>query len=395
MFLGDSITNAGHYIDMVEAYLYTRMPDRSFTVVNLGLSSETIAGTSEPAHPWPRPDVHERLGRAILNVKPDVIAACYGMNDGNYYPFEPQRFAKYRSGIDRLIERCRAAKVRLTLMTPPAFDPVPVGVKGELADPNATEFSWMRPAANYDQTLDRYSRWLLTRRDDGFVVADLHAATNDHLAARRAIDGDFVMAGDGVHMDQTGHLIIAVTLLEAWNAPNEVDAATVNATSLTAAAGEVTDLRREADTLSFRWRTKLPMPIDPACDAKSVELLRVRERLNRQMLTITGLPAGRYTLRADGHAVGQFTHEQFAAGVNVAAMPPMPTTTAAGEVLKLIQQRRRTVDRAWLQHVGHKRPGEYPALPIDEALREHDRIEARLASMRRPRDMTIRIEPVN
>ena len=61
VFLGDSITNDGHYINLLEAALRKSHPNAEF--INLGLPSEGCPGLSEPAHPFPRPDVHERLLR--------------------------------------------------------------------------------------------------------------------------------------------------------------------------------------------------------------------------------------------------------------------------------------------------------------------------------------------
>src|SRR5436309_2409763 len=72
VFFGDSITYAGGYVQYVEAYLRTRFPGRTFTLINLGLASETLSGLSEPDHPYPRPDLHERLERALRATKPDV-----------------------------------------------------------------------------------------------------------------------------------------------------------------------------------------------------------------------------------------------------------------------------------------------------------------------------------
>src|SRR5688500_15062190 len=59
VFVGDSITQAGHYVVDVELFLLTRFPGRAFEVINHGISSETISGTSEPDHDPRRPDAHE------------------------------------------------------------------------------------------------------------------------------------------------------------------------------------------------------------------------------------------------------------------------------------------------------------------------------------------------
>src|SRR5437762_1852943 len=99
LFVGDSITHSGGYIQYVDAYLLTRFPQAKYELINVGLGSETVTGLSEPDHPWPRPDIHERFERALDKAKPDVVIACYGMNDGIYYPFAEERFQKYQAGI--------------------------------------------------------------------------------------------------------------------------------------------------------------------------------------------------------------------------------------------------------------------------------------------------------
>src|SRR4030095_2911194 len=76
VFLGDSITQGGLYVEYIEAYLATRFPEKRFRVVYAGLSSETVSGTSEPDHSPPRPCVHDRFTRDAASQDPDVIVAC-------------------------------------------------------------------------------------------------------------------------------------------------------------------------------------------------------------------------------------------------------------------------------------------------------------------------------
>ena len=84
-------------------------PGSRFDFINVGLPSETASGLSEPDHPYPRPTVHERLDRILAKTKPDVVFACYGMNDGIYYPFSKERFKKYDEGLNVLIDKVKKA----------------------------------------------------------------------------------------------------------------------------------------------------------------------------------------------------------------------------------------------------------------------------------------------
>jgi lysophospholipase L1-like esterase/pimeloyl-ACP methyl ester carboxylesterase len=198
VFLGDSITYSGQYVESIEAYFVTRLSGRHIEFLNLGLPSETVSGLSEEGHAggqFPRPDLHERLGRVLEKTKPDLIIACYGMNDGIYLPLNMERFQKFQDGITWLRELVAAAGAKIIHVTPPTFDEVKGGHPG------------------YGHTLDGYSDWLLAQRAAGWDVADLHGPMNRYLAVRRERDPNFFLAGDGVHCDDTGHWIIAKEIL--------------------------------------------------------------------------------------------------------------------------------------------------------------------------------------
>lgn len=210
VFLGDSITYSGGYIETVEAYFVTRFPEREIEFLNLGLPSETVSGLSEDGHAggkFPRPDLHERLDRVLAKTKPDLVVACYGMNDGIYLPFSKERFQKFQDGIKRLRERVTATGAKIIHVTPPTFDEVKGGKPG------------------YSAALDRYAEWLLTQRAAGWDVADVHGPMNRFLAEQRRRDPDFALANDGVHCGDTGHWIIARQLLQHLGAGDVVDAA--------------------------------------------------------------------------------------------------------------------------------------------------------------------------
>jgi lysophospholipase L1-like esterase len=184
-------------------------------MINLGLSSETCSGLSEPAHPFPCPNVHERLGRALDRLKPDVAVACYGVNDAIYHPFSEANFAAFKSGINRLIEAHAAAKIPLNLMTPPPFDPLPMRKKGRLQNADAGEYSWTKIYKNYDsEVMKRYADWMKTIDHPNCLVVDIYTPISKDLAARRKSDADFSYSNDGVHIDAIGHRVLGESLAE-------------------------------------------------------------------------------------------------------------------------------------------------------------------------------------
>lgn len=220
VFVGDSITYSGQYIEALEACSLLRSPGRVVEFLNLGLPSETVSGLSEPGHAggsFPRPDLHERLARLLKQTKPDLLVVCYGMNDGIYFPFSEERFQTFQDGMKRLRELATAAGAKVLHLTPPSFDPVPL--KGKTLP--AGRDAYPQPYEGYNDVLDRYSAWLLAQRAQGWEVVDAHGPMNRHLAERRKTDPAYRLAGDGVHIDANGHWLIAREVILHFGAPKD------------------------------------------------------------------------------------------------------------------------------------------------------------------------------
>ena len=261
-FLGDSITQAGGYVTYTAYYLDKLYPRRNFDIYGLGLSSETVSGLSETNHAggaFPRPCLFERLGRLLERVKPEVVFACYGMNDGIYLPLDSERFAAFRDGVTKLIDQCKAAGVKeVFLITPPVFD----------FSPKAGEF-------NYDSVLTEYAAWERTLKLPGVRVIDLHTAM------RKARDAQTeVFSKDRVHPGDEGHLLMAKTILATFGVeiPDESVAA-IKADPLFKLVDEQRRLR------STRWmnhvgytreKAVLPQPLGTA----QTEAAKLQEQID-------------------------------------------------------------------------------------------------------------------
>jgi lysophospholipase L1-like esterase len=198
LFLGNSITYTGNYIAFVETFHRLKHPNSSLEWINLGLPSETVSGLSEEGHAggaFPRPDLHERLGRIFDLIQPDVVFVNYGMNDGIYLPFDTARFANYVEGMIWLNSEIQAINSKPIFLTPPIYDPA----KG----------------IPYAITLDFYSDWLLSQLSEkNWEVIDIHYPMKSFLEEKRKVEPDFYLAKDGIHPDQTGHWLMARPILE-------------------------------------------------------------------------------------------------------------------------------------------------------------------------------------
>lgn len=250
VFLGDSNTQAGGYVSFTTYYLEKLYPQKDFDIIGLGLASETLSGLSEDGHAggqFPRPCLFERLDRVLEKASPEVVFACYGMNDGIYLPLEKERFAAFQKGVIRLVDRCQKTGAKqIFLVTPPIYD----------FAPRKDEF-------NYDAVLTEYSKWQSKLKVPGVTVIDLHTAMQKARDARTA-----PFSGDKVHFGEDGHLLVARTILTALGAkvPDE-SVATIKANPLFKLVEEKRTMRSAAwmkHTGYTREKTVKPEPLGTA-----------------------------------------------------------------------------------------------------------------------------------
>lgn len=245
LVLGDSITQDGRYVTFIEYYLRQLAPAEKTDLISIGLSSETLSGLSEKSHPFPRPCVLERLDRALKAVKPQVVFACYGMNDGIYHPPSVERLAAFNQGLRALIAKVRASGAQLVLLTPPLFDAHPLRAK--TAPATASGFGYSKPFAGYDDVLAEYSSAELALRKPGVKVIDLHGPLHAALATERARDPDFTFSPDGIHPNDAGHLLIARLVLQGLGyKPADTPLTAIKADPVFALISERRQLRSEA-----------------------------------------------------------------------------------------------------------------------------------------------------
>lgn len=212
LFLGDSITQNGLYVGYIEYFLRRENPEQNFDIISIGLSSETVSGLTEPNHPYPRPCILDRLQRALDSIQPDVVSACYGMNDGIYFPQSEERFAAFQTGMRTLVETVQQTGAQLYLLTPPPFDPLPIAHK--TVEKDAEFFGYSSPFAGYNDVLRDYAAWLRDEKIPGIRIIDFFTPMVEYIEGQRLLQPNFCLAPDGVHPDSAGHLLMARIFLE-------------------------------------------------------------------------------------------------------------------------------------------------------------------------------------
>jgi len=247
VFLGDSITQAGDYVVDCECWLLAH--GFKVEILNLGLASETVSDLTAKENEWHlktfgfgRPFLSQRLDRALAVSKPDLLFACYGMNDGGSLPTNAAGTRRFGRAITKLRKAAiKAGAKRVVICTPPVFD--------DLGDAQQ-KF--------HDENLTRYTQWLLSKRGKGWDVVDIHTPMRRELDERKAKDPNFKFAGDGVHPGREGHWFIAREILAQFFGANP-EGATSAADFFPAHGTEIRKLvRQRMEVLFNAWMTQIP-----------------------------------------------------------------------------------------------------------------------------------------
>ena len=283
IFLGDSITQKGEYVTDLECWLLAH--GVSTEVLNLGLGSETATDLTPEENEghlkkygFGRPFVSERLNRVVAETKPDLVFMCYGMND-LALPADDSGRQRFAEAVTRLREHALQAGVkRVVICTPPVHD----NKKNAASDES-------------DQKLARYTDWLLSKRNDGWLVVDIHTPMRAALDAARAKNPAFLFSEDGVHPDREGHWLMAREIIgQAFGA--KMPDLYCSEQLFPFLGSEIRDLVRQRQTLLFNaWMTKIghkrpsvpggpqaqPGPPVPEAEAKAKKIMdQIRQKIN-------------------------------------------------------------------------------------------------------------------
>lgn len=202
LFIGDSITDCGRkrpigeggfdqalgngYVSLVNAAITAIYPDSAIKVINMGVSGNTVL------------DLDSRWKRDVLALNPDWLSILIGINDvwwlfnQGWRPGNQHNINDYTQILDNLIHQVRPNLHGLILMTPYYLEP-------DINDP-------------LRMMMDRY----------GEVVKELASKHNAILIDSQAYFDrilnwmdPFDLAPDRVHINLTGHMILARAFLSS------------------------------------------------------------------------------------------------------------------------------------------------------------------------------------
>src|SRR5262245_5236674 len=311
--VGDSITEQRLYSKYVEAYLLACSGVPDLKVFQYGWSGERANGFAD------------RLENDLVSFQPTVVTLCYGMNDGSYQPYNEQIGRTYEANMRRILTGLAQGRVRAVVV----------------GSPGAVDQNFFRPGQKMgDQPAHvAYNDNLAHLRDIDKKLAEeakqpfanVHDAMYQAMQkAQEKLGNQFDVCGrDGFHPGPNGQLIMAYAFLKGLGVDGKIGEIKVDLTaadkkptlseghkSLSAA---LVNANYSAELESTRW----PFCVDGDGKASSstrsiTPFLPFNDDLNRLTLVVKGLDAAKAKVTW-GESSKEFTKEQLAAGINLAA----------------------------------------------------------------------------
>jgi len=300
---GDSITEQKQYSVFIEDYLLMCQPAAALRVMQAGWSGEVAQSFLG------------RMERDVLALHPTVVTTCYGMNDGGYGPFDPNRGNLYRDTHKKIVAGLRQAGVRLIVLGSPGC-----------VDSNA--FRGGGPAAEvYNATLAKLGDiGRAVAGEEKVVFADVHGPMMDIMAQAKAKYGPtYHVAGpDGVHPSANGQLVMAYAFLKALGCTGDIGTITLDLATSKAEATAGHKVLSCASGVVELESTRYPFcffgdPASPGATKGIIEFLPFNADLNRLMLVVKGAGAAGRCNVTWGQATREFTVADLAKGINLAA----------------------------------------------------------------------------
>jgi lysophospholipase L1-like esterase len=334
VFYGDSITDQRRYTQIVETYVVTRFPNLDVTFVNSGWGGDRVDGGAGGP-------IDLRLKRDVIAYKPTVLTIMLGMNDGGYKAATVASDETFFAGYRHIVDSTRSALpgLRITAIEPSPYD--------EVTGPAQVTID---NGISYNQVLRGYGKWIDNyAAQSGLDFADLNTDLVRMLEKAKQLDpeGAKKIIPDHVHPEFGGAMIMAEDLLKAWGAQSlvasvEIEASTTAPQVKKTRGATISDLSAGQGLKWTELDNALPLPF-PEWQATwyggtpvrlAIQSSDIASALNQELLKVTGLKRGAYSLKIDGESLGVFNDDELGNGINLSLIST-PMTRQAMKVYDL------------------------------------------------------------
>ncbi len=304
--VGDSITEQKLYSKYVECYLLACAGVPDLKVMQYGWSGERANGFAD------------RLENDLAGFGPSVVTLCYGMNDGSYQPFNEQIGSTYETNMRRILAGLSKIGVRAIVVGSPGAVDQNFFRPGQMMGDRPAHVAYNDNLAH----LRDIDKKLAAEHKQPF--ANVHDAMVETMKkAQETLGSKYdVCGGDGFHPGPNGQLIMAYAFLKGLGVDGNIGQITVDLKGdTTADAGHkvLSGKAGKVELESTRWPFCFEGDGKTSGSTRSITpFLPFNQDLNRLTLVVKNLDTPKAVVTW-GQASKEFTKDQLAAGINLAA----------------------------------------------------------------------------
>lgn len=351
-FVGNSITDGGHYHSYIWLYYMTHFPFDEMWMANCGIGGDTSD------------NILKRLDGDVFSKRPTVLTLTFGMNDTGYYEYNGDNAEQFGNGrvawshgkYLEIEKRLKALPhTRIVLIGSSPYDDTSKFNKDVFRNKN----SYMQKIVAFQDSAARANDWEFLDFNSPMTLINRHYQQSDST---------FTICGnDRIHPDNNGHMVMAYLFLKAQGMVGKCVAdININAKSqkvLKSDNCEISNVKNNRGVVTFDYlANSLPYPLDTIAhgwgfskpQAEAVKVIpTLMKDINNEQLAVQGLK-GRYRLLIDDILIDTLSAPQLAEGVNLATYRHTPQYQQACTVMALNEDRweieRKFRDYAWLQY---------------------------------------------
>ena len=338
VFVGNSITHAGHYHSFIWLYYMTRFPDKPVTIMNAGIGG---------GRAW---DIKDRLDYDVFNKKPTYVALTFGMNDTGYdiYMKDNARELSERQ-VARSLENYQGIEQRLLAKN----KVTKVLIGGSPYDETSGFNNFILHGKN-NAILKIIDAQRASARKNGWGFVDFNLPMRKISEREQERDSAFTFCRiDRIHPDNDGQMVMAYLFLKAQGLTgNEVSSVSIDARNSAVVASKnckISKLKKNGADLTFDYLANaLPYPLDSIprhgwgnkrSQRDAMQLVPFMEEFNQERLQVIDLEEGLYRLTIGDQFIDNLSSKELASGVNLANYPNTPQYQQAAKIMYLNEER--------------------------------------------------------
>jgi len=356
---GASTVHAGQYAAFLYQYYATRYPDKNIVILNKGAAGCT-AGDIYNRMPWDIFNEDDPLGYGAC----DEIAIMVGANDSNYWKYthgkmEDDEYESYYNGTNgrvnmtdvieksfenykKIVEWCKANGKGVT------FTPMTIYDESD-AFTSTLSYGVVYGANHaFGMLSDRLEKYA---EEEGIPFIDSWGMSNEYTTRIREQypNATTVITGtDGLHHSSNGGYLVGYIIARGQETDEVVAGVDIDAVtgSVTTDGATVSDLTATLTGISYTYLADaLPMYAKAEGYVFSENYgVDITNTMNKEIIRVTGLADGDYTISMDGTAIGTFSAEELAAGVNIAILEKNPGQIQSKGLYDNYYKQRKTAE---------------------------------------------------